>query len=182
MGGNSINITVTLTDITTKFIVNNLYPLYLHDLSEIWGWTPNPYGVFEDDETLTLNDQNKVFDIWWEKPGVLYPYLIKENGTPAGFALVATPPHTPPGCDFYLNEFFVLRPFRGRGIAEIVAKEVFNRHIGNWELQTNPTESNKRAQHFWRKTLQGYTGGNLQEECSETTGDGLKMIYRFNNR
>ena len=65
MGGNSINITVTLTDITTKFIINNLYPLYLHDLSEIWGWTPNQYGVFEDDETLTLNDQNKVFDIWW---------------------------------------------------------------------------------------------------------------------
>jgi len=74
-----MNITVTLTDSTTKFMINNLYPLYLHDLSEIWGNLPNPYGVYEDNETQTLNEQNKVFDIWWEKPGILYPYLIKED-------------------------------------------------------------------------------------------------------
>lgn len=95
---------------------------------------------------------------------------------------MATPPYTSQDCEFYLSEFFVMRPFRGKGISGIAAKEVFNHHTGNWGLQTNPTESNKRAQHFWRKTLNEYTGASFQEECSETTGDGLKMIYRFDNR
>ncbi|GIO31729.1 hypothetical protein J2TS6_28700 [Paenibacillus albilobatus] len=40
-----MKVTVELTDPHTKFIINNLYPLYLHDLSEIWGWKPNKYGV-----------------------------------------------------------------------------------------------------------------------------------------
>jgi predicted acetyltransferase len=153
----------------------------LHDLSEIWGWLPNKYGVYEDDGTQTLNEQNKVFDIWWEKPSILYPYLIKVNGIPAGFALVATPPFTPHGSDFYMNEFFLLRPFRGRDIAENAAKEVFNNHMGSWELQTNPTEANVRAQNFWRKTIKGYAGGTYKEECSETSNDGRKLIFRFNN-
>ncbi|AJS58856.1 acetyltransferase [Paenibacillus sp. IHBB 10380] len=172
---------VYLTDPSTKFIINNLYPLYLHDLSEIWGWLPNKYGVYEEDGTQTLNEQNKVFDIWWEKPSILFPYLIKVNEIPAGFALVATPPYTPHGSDYYLNEFFLLRPFRGKGIAENAAKEVFNNHMGSWELQTNPTEANVRAQNFWKKTIKGYAGDTYKEECGETTNDGLKLIFRFNN-
>ncbi|KKO51721.1 hypothetical protein XI25_23520 [Paenibacillus sp. DMB20] len=58
-----MQVTINLTDHSTKFIINNLYPLYLHDLSEIWGWKPNIYGVFEDDEILSLNEQNEVFDL-----------------------------------------------------------------------------------------------------------------------
>lgn len=138
--------------------------------------------MFEDDETRTLNEQNKVFDIWWEKPGLLYPYLIYSNETPAGFALVAKPPYTSEDCDFYLSEFFVMRSFRGSGIAGIAAQEVFNRHIGNWQLQTNPTYENLRAQQFWRKTLQEYIGASYQNISIETPDDGLKMVFTFNNR
>lgn len=110
-----MNITITLTDSASKFIINNLYPLYLHDLSEIWGTIPNRYGIFEEDETQSLQEQNKVFDIWWEKAGILYPYLIKENDIPVGFALVATPPYTPSACEFYLNEFLFYGPSVVRG-------------------------------------------------------------------
>ena len=59
-----MKVSISLTDQNTKFVINNLYPLYLHDLSEVWGWRPNLYGVFKTDDTLTLQDQNKVFDIW----------------------------------------------------------------------------------------------------------------------
>ena len=55
-----MKVTVELTDSSTKFIINNIYPLYLHDLSGIWGWKPNRYGIYEDDDTRTLNDQNQV--------------------------------------------------------------------------------------------------------------------------
>lgn len=176
-----MKISISLTDQSTKFIVNNLYPLYLHDLSEIWEWKPNIYGVYEDDDTLTLNEQNKVFDVWWENPSVLFPYLVRVDDIPAGFAFVATPPYTPHGSEFYMNEFFMLRPFRGKGIAEAAAVQVFNKHKGSWELQTNPTEANKRAQFFWRKTMQNYTSESHQEEFANTENDGYKIIFRFDN-
>ncbi|OAB30630.1 acetyltransferase [Paenibacillus macquariensis subsp. defensor] len=176
-----MQVTINLTDESTKFIINNLYPLYLYDLSEIWGWKPNKYGVFEDDETLTLNEQNKVFDVWWSKQSILFPYLIRVDGVPAGFALVASSPYTPHGSDFYINEFFILRSYRGRGVAETAAVKVLNNHQGAWELQTNPIEVNKRAQTFWRRTINDYTDGNYQEEIAETKNDGKKLIFRFNN-
>ncbi|SDG49693.1 Predicted acetyltransferase [Fontibacillus panacisegetis] len=176
-----MQVTINLTDLETKFIINNLYPLYLHDLSEIWGWQPNTYGVFEADEILTLTEQNNVFDIWWSKPTILCPYLIRANEVPVGFALVATPPYTPHGSNFYMNEFFILRSFRGRGVAEVAAIQVFNSHRGTWELQTNPGENNRRAQSFWRRTVNNYTEGAYQEEVAETKNDGTKLIFRFKN-
>ncbi|WP_314589863.1 GNAT family N-acetyltransferase [Paenibacillus terrigena] len=176
-----MQISIRLTDSSTKFIINNLYPLYLHDLSEIWGWQPNQYGVFEDNDTLTLQEQNRIFDMWWEHPTVLFPYLITVDHIPAGFAMVSTPPYTPHGSAFYMNEFFVMRSFRGQGIAESAAVQVFDRHLGQWELQTNPTESNKRAQSFWRRAIQQYTSSGFEEEQRETRDDGEKLVFRFNN-
>lgn len=176
-----MKITISLTDPSTKFMINNLYPLYLHDLSEIWGWKPNQYGVFEEDDTLTLHAQNDVFDIWWSNPSALFPYLIRVDDIPAGFALVAAPPYTPHGSDYFLHEFFVMRPYRGKGVAEAAAYQVFGHHHGTWELQTNPEETNTRAQAFWRRTLHNYTHGSCREEIAETDNDGIKLIFRFMN-
>jgi len=177
-----MQISIQLTDPSTKFIINNLYPLYLHDLSDIWGWKPNQYGVFEEQDTRTLQDQNRVFDIWWEHPTILFPYLIMADHIPAGFAMVATPPYTPHGSEFYMNEFFVMRSFRGQGVAESAAVQVFDRHRGQWELQTNPLERNLRAQAFWRRTIQQYTSSVFEENCGKTRNDGLKLNFTFSNR
>lgn len=174
-------VTVDLTDQKDKFVINNLYPLYLHDLSEIWGWQPNKYGVFEETEILTLNEQNKVFDIWWEKPTILFPYLIRENKIPVGFALVSTPPYNPSKSDFYLSEFFILRSFRGRGVAFDAAVQVFDSHRGAWELQTHSGENNRRAQTFWRKSVNNYTKGKYKDVVTETKSDGVKVVFTFNN-
>ncbi|WP_127590516.1 GNAT family N-acetyltransferase [Paenibacillus lautus] len=175
-----MKVTVELTDTSTKFIINNIYPLYLHDLSGIWGWKPNRYGIYEDDDTRTLNDQIQVFDIWWEKPSILFPYLIRVDGLPAGFALVATPPHTF-GSDYYMNEFFVMKPFRGKHVAENAASQVFDKHAGSWEVQTNATDRNKRAQTFWRKTLQNYVPESCVKELVATRDDNEKLIFQFNS-
>lgn len=176
-----MKVTVELTDISNKFIINNIYPLYLHDLSGIWGWKPNSYGIFEEDDTKTLNDQNKVFDIWWEKPSVLFPYLIRVDSITAGLAMVATPPYTY-GSDFYMNEFFVLKPFRGKDVAERAATLVFDKHVGSWEIQTNPTERNKRAQAFWRRTVNHYASGLYTQELVELRDDSEKLIFQFDSK
>lgn len=178
-----MNIRVELCDKENKFIISNMYPFYLYDLSEIWERKPNKFGVFEEDNKyMTLQEQLRKQDIWWEKPSVLFPYLISVDDIPAGFAFVAMRPHTPKNVNYLLNEFFLLRPFRGKGIGEIAAKEVFNKFRGSWELHTNPNiENNSRTVKFWRKTLSLYVSDNHYIEEKKDTYDGLMLVFSFNN-
>ncbi|GIN86200.1 hypothetical protein J6TS2_25860 [Heyndrickxia sporothermodurans] len=66
-----------------------------------YGNLPNRHGIYETaDHIQTLREQYDVQNIWWEKPSSLYPFLIYADEIPAGFALIATPPHCRPE---YLN-------------------------------------------------------------------------------
>ncbi|GIP24581.1 GNAT family N-acetyltransferase [Paenibacillus sp. J22TS3] len=176
-----MRITVELTSIDKAYIIKNLYPLFLYDLSGHYGNHPNRHGIYEDsDEFKTLSDQYDIQNIWWEKPGVLFPFLIWVDETPAGFILIATPPHCNKGIDYFVNEFFLLQSFRGRGIAEKAAVDVFEQFKGKWELFTNPNEKNVIGQKFWRKTISNYCKGDYVEEYGDTF-DGYKLIFRFDN-
>jgi len=69
------NISIQLCNRDNKFIINNMYPLYIHDLGEIRNTYPNKYGVFEEDNSIkTLEEQTPVFDIWWNKKDILFPF------------------------------------------------------------------------------------------------------------
>lgn len=176
-----MNMNVTLTTAEESYIIKNLYPLYLYDLSGHYGRYPNHHGVFEDsDDYRTLMDQYEIQNIWWEKPNLLYPFLIKVDEVPAGFMLVATRPYCAEGIDYFVNEFFLLQPFRGQGIAERAAVQVFEKFQGEWELFTNPAEKNVVGQIFWRKTVSNYTQGAYTEALRDTF-DGYKLTFRFNN-
>lgn len=178
---NKLNVTVRLCGVEEKFIINNIYPLYLHDLSEVWGHQINRYGVFENDDTRTLAEQNRIFDIWWEHPDVLFPFLITVDDIPAGLAFVATAPFItcPDYIDYYMNEFFLLRNYRGKGVGEEAVRQIINKMPGQWEVQTNPTERNERAKRFWRRTLNACTNGNYSEELGYHSEDGEKLVFRF---
>lgn len=178
---NKLNVTARLCGMEEKFIINNIYPLYLHDLSEVWEHKINRYGVFENDDTRTLMEQNRVFDIWWEHPNVLFPYLITVDDIPAGLAFVATSPFIscPHYIDYYMNEFFLLRNYRGKGVGEEAVRQIIGKMPGQWELQTNPTERNERAKRFWRKTLNTCTNGKYSEELGHHPEDGEKLVFRF---
>ena len=174
-----MKITVQLSDKNDAYIIKNLYPLYLYDLAGHYDRLPNIHGIYEDsDDFQTLKDQYEVQNIWWEKPDVLFPFIILVDGKPAGFILIATPPHCNKGIDYFINEFFLLQSLRGRGIAEHSANKVFDQFKGNWELFTNPLEKNIAGQKFWRKTISNYTNGVYIEEHGEAF-DGYKLIFRF---
>lgn len=176
------NISIELCDYDNKFIINNMYPLYLYDLGEIRSIYPNSYGIFEDDDSIkTLEEQIPIFDIWWEKKDILFPYLITVNGTPAGFALVATPPYVADDSDFMLVEMFVMRQFRGKGVGEYAIKDIFNKHLGNWMLFTTPTESNAKTIRFWRKTLSNYTKDQFTEEDKDIPEYEFGKVFKFSN-
>ncbi|ANY73858.1 GNAT family N-acetyltransferase [Paenibacillus ihbetae] len=178
-----MNIEVRLCPKEQSFILHNLYPLYLHDIAEIWGIHPNRYGVFEKGDVPTLSEQSKLLDVWWEQPSVLFPYLITVDDVAAGFALVSTPPQVPSAnIQYYLSDFFVLRTYRRQGVARRAAELVFDQFQGAWELQTNPTERNMSTQIFWRKTLNTYTGGKYSELDGVHPEKGEMLVFRFTNK
>lgn len=161
-------------------IIKNIYPLYLHDLSEVYGNLPNEYGIFEHKPIKTLGEQYDVQNHWFQKPNELFPFLIMVDGKPAGFDLVSTGKYAPKGMGYYVYEFFLLRPYRGKGIASIAAKQIFNKFSGKWGLYVAPSGKNPRAEKFWRKTISDYTNGNFEEKQGSTF-DGDKLIFTFNN-
>ncbi|XEC97464.1 GNAT family N-acetyltransferase [Paenibacillus tarimensis] len=176
-------IEIRLSGSETKFIINNMYPLYLHDLAGIRGVLPNNFGVFEDsDKYQTLQQQISVFDIWWEKEGVLFPFLITVDEVPAGFALIATPPYILDDSNYLVNEFFILKPFRSKGIAEYAVKEIFNRFRGKWLVFTTPTDKNALAIEFWRKTISRYTIHGYTEVDKELPDVGFSKVFNFSNK
>ncbi|MBZ9622489.1 GNAT family N-acetyltransferase [Clostridium sp. FP2] len=176
-----MKITTVLANNETSNIIKNIYPLYLHDLSEHCGDLPNEYGIYEEEPMKTLADQYEVQKIWFEKANVLFPYIIRVDDKPAGFILIATKPYAPKTSDYYVNEFFLLRPYRGKNIGEIAAKQVFDKFQGRWELYTNHLPKNLKGQKFWRKTVSSYTNNNYDESTGQTVHEE-KLIFRFNNK
>lgn len=181
IGGLKMKIEVILASKENEKIIKNMYPLYLHDLSEHYEEYPNEYGIYEEEPIKTLEEQYDVQNIWFEKPEALYPNIIMVDEKPAGFILISKAPYAPKTTDYYLSEFFLLRPYRGRGIAEKAANEIFKRYIGRWELYTNHVEKNIAGQKFWRKTISNYTNDEYEESIGDTV-HGTKMIFRLQSK
>ena len=111
-------------------------------------------------------------DDYWNEDG-RYPYLIRVDGKIAGFALIC------PHCRFIENEvthsigeFFVMIKYRRNGVGEYVAKELFTRHKGKWEVCH--MHNNEPAADFWRRVITEYTNGDL-----ETAQDNEMFGYIF---
>ncbi|MDQ0232608.1 GNAT family N-acetyltransferase [Metabacillus malikii] len=138
------NVDVIQISIEDKHILKNLYPLYLHDLSQ--------YTV----EDIDNNGQYDIdfLDDFWEKEGLI-PYLIKAEGSIVGFILVQTGAYAPPtGEDFYVSEFFILRKYRRKGIGKKVIKEFFNLFSGTYLLGQLP--NNIPAIQFWKSVFRTF--------------------------
>src|SRR5262245_8742231 len=100
------------------YIVRNLYPLYLHDLSEFGGEGPNRHGIFEPMDVSTIEGQGRLAyqRVWWSHPGELHPHVFRVDGQSVGFALVAGTPFAGKGADYAMSEFFLSRSYRRRGM------------------------------------------------------------------
>lgn len=147
--------------------LRNVYPLYLHDLSEF------DDGYYQlDDRGLWQPDH---MPSWLEDDQDL-PLLIVLEGRRVGFALVARKPSPwiAPGCDHRMSEFFVLRRERCTGIGARAARAVFDAHPGRWEV--SQLARNERAIRFWRRVIGEQTDGRYEETADE---DELRQIFRI---
>lgn len=161
-------------------VLGNLWPLYVHDLSEFDAKDPNRHGVLgEDDGVRTIAEQALRQDTWSSEPQALFPYIIMADDRPVGFNLIAARSRLPPGidADFVVHEFFVLRAFRGRGIGTRAARSGFDAHRGRWEVVTYPQHS--RAISFWRGVIGRHVGTFSESEIEHPWG--ARVAFHFDN-
>jgi predicted acetyltransferase len=135
-----------------KSVLRHLMHLYGYDFSEFDGDDVNEHGLFE----------YKRLDHYWTEPG-RYPYLFRIDERWAGFALVqeysSFPANTAPTRE--IAEFFVMRKYRRRGVGTRLARELFARFPGRWEVAEMP--QNVAAQAFWRRVIGEFTDGRFEE-------------------
>jgi len=68
----------------------------------------------------------------------------------------------PQSANFLMDEFFVLRQYRRRGVAN--GRRVALQSIsGTWEVGEIP--ENVDAQHFWRTVIDRYTGAITEKSA-----------------
>ncbi|MFE4705665.1 GNAT family N-acetyltransferase [Peribacillus simplex] len=133
--------TVSLDQISTdeKHILKNLYSLYLHDLSEYTeGLDISSDGSFEFDS----------FELIWKREG-LTPYFLKKDKTIAGFLLLLERPFLNKEYDYSINDIFILKKYRRKGIAIALLKELFKQKKGCYFVVE--LAKNIPAVIFWRK-------------------------------
>ena len=138
-----------------RSLLRQLYELYCHDFSPMTREDIGDDGYWTGDDFL---------DPW---PDDLRIYLIRVDQCWAGFAWVAFGGYIDPHADnFLMDEFFVLRKYRRRGVGEWAAVWLFNQYSGTWEVGEIP--ENVEAQHFWRTIIGRYTDWPVSgSECEQ---------------
>jgi predicted acetyltransferase len=89
---------------------------------------------------------------------------VRLEGSQAGFALLRQGTYFPerdaaPG--MLVAEFFVLRKCRHPGIGRQVARLLFDRYPGRWEVAELP--QNTAGLAFWRQVIEEFTRGDYKE-------------------
>jgi predicted acetyltransferase len=122
--------------------------LYLYDLvGRRWG--------VEADGTYAPARWHRQF---WRRDDRQH-FLVRVNGRPAGFALVRDIVAADGGPAREMTEFFVLRTYRRRGVGTRVARALFDRFPGWWELAV--LTWNVGARPFWRRVIQRAARGRV---------------------
>jgi predicted acetyltransferase/ADP-ribose pyrophosphatase YjhB (NUDIX family) len=115
-------------------VIERLWQLYQHDLSEFRHSAPDADGLFQ---ARRLPGYRERADST--------AYLARLGDVPCGFALV----HGLDRDRRLMGEFFVTRSARGRGTATALAHAVLERHPGPWVIPFQ--NENPRAAAFWRR-------------------------------
>lgn len=149
-----------------KEIILNLMQLYTYELSFFEDKTTN-FQLLDSG----LYAMNKYIELYWKEEN-RHPYVLKFNGNLAGFVLERFNEEN------YneIAEFFVINKYRKLGAGTFMAKEMFKRYKGKWEIRT--LLNNKRAQEFWRKVVKDVSDGNYEEHLIR---DNSRHAFYFEN-
>ncbi len=145
-------------------ILANLLELYAHDFSEFYGVELEPDGRFG----------YKNLPLYWSEPG-RHPFLVRVDGKLAGFALVKKGSAISGDANVWdMAEFFIIRGYRRRGVGTRLAREVWNRFPGAWQVRV--LQSNVLALKFWGHAISSFTGNVVRPTQVEHDGDSWRLF------
>jgi predicted acetyltransferase len=130
-----------------RLVLDRLWQLYAHDLSEFRGSMPDEHGRYGLGRLpMYLDDPDRA------------AYLIYRGSALAGFALIRGLSGEPR----VIGEFFVVRAARRHGVGHRAALELLGRYPGRWEIAFQ--EENSAAARFWRAVATAAVGEAWTEE------------------
>ena len=146
-------------------IIRRLVQLYIYDLvGERWG--------VERDGTYAPRAWHRQF---WRRDD-RHHFVVRVRGRPAGFALVRELPAVGSLRTREMTEFFVLRTYRRRGIGTRVARALFARFPGRWELSV--LTWNLTARPFWRRVIRRIAIGRITTHARRKA-DLTSVVWHF---
>ena len=130
--------------------MNRPQELYLYGFSEFENADLDEHGLFSYGD----------LDYYWFEPTHAAFIITVDDGL-GGFALVSNEVALAEN-QRLLTEFFVMRKYRRCGVGRAVARLIFGRLRGRWEVHV--IARNLPAQAFWRTVVAEYTGGAYCEQ------------------
>jgi len=147
-------------------ILANLLQLYSHDFSEFHDIDLGPDGRFiYKDLPRYFRESNR------------HAFLVRTDGMWAGFALVRRGSQISGADDVWdMAEFFVVRGCRRRGAGTEIARRMWSRFPGKWEVRV--MEANRPAHHFWERAIALFAGREIVPAAVEKDGEAW-WVYSF---
>ena len=135
-------------------VVERLWLMFRHDMSEFGGQLPNPDGTFRAERLIAAFE---------DRDWAGYVFAGPQD-RPVGFAIVrglAGPVRV-------LSSFFVVRSMRRTGAGLQAAGAIVTDHPGLWEVAFQ--DANAAAVRFWRRVATEFAGSDWTEERRTVPG------------
>jgi predicted acetyltransferase len=135
-------------------MVERLWLMFRHDMSEFGGQLPNGDGTFRTERLVAAFDDRN-----W----ACYVFTGPED-RPVGFAIIR-------GLDgpaFVLSSFFVVRSMRRSGVGLQAVAAILAEHPGTWEIAFQ--DANAAAVRFWHRVARELAGSDWSEERKPVPG------------
>ena len=151
-----------------KSILQNLFQLYMHDITASLPMDVNEHGLFEYNYLdYYFTEENR------------HAFLIYIDEKIGGFVLVnddfmVLDDKNNDKC-YNLSEMFVLNAYKKKGYGEKTARQVFDMFKGNWEIR--PVPRSEGAKHFWLEVVKKYTNNNFTESYPKPN----RLVITFRN-
>jgi predicted acetyltransferase len=163
-----MGIEIERADAEHETILANLLQLYAHDFSEFYDVDLGPDGRFVYKELpLYFSESNR------------HAFLVRKDGMWAGFILMRRGSQISGADDVWdVAEFFVLRGCRRRGVGTEIARRIWSRFPGKWEVRV--MEGNRSAHRFWERAIALFVGREIAPVAVQKNGEAWR-VYSFDS-
>ena len=147
-------ISVRRASVADRPMLERLWLMFRHDMSEFGGQLPNSDGAFRAERLVAA----------FEDQGWAGYVFAGPDERPVGFAIIrglAEPVRV-------LNSFFVVRSMRRTGVGLQAATAIVAGHPGRWEVAFQ--DVNTAAVRFWRRVATELAGSGWTEERRAVPG------------